>query len=163
MTEPAGVTVEMRSRSRLVEPERILPDYVVDAKSALRPEVLKPTFTGFRVVARLGLLPRASCATANRASRPLRRFKPPVDLAKALRRAALSSSGRTAASAACRILPRSPSHAGADGDMNVSSGSNLAVRSWFRERPVSAPCPLCSATPRSTGLPHTYGPAAVRK
>ena len=63
----------------------------------------------------------------------LRRFKPPVDLAEALRRAALSSSGRTAASAACRILSRSPSHAGAGGDMNVSSGSNLAVRSWFRE------------------------------
>jgi hypothetical protein len=90
MTEPAGITVEMRVRSRLVEPERILPDHVVDAKSALRPEALKPKFTGFRVVARLGSPPRASCATANRASRPRRRLKPPVDLAEALRRAALS-------------------------------------------------------------------------
>jgi len=53
MTEPAGITVEMRVRSRLVEPERILPDHVVDAKSALRPEALKPTSTGFHVVARL--------------------------------------------------------------------------------------------------------------
>ena len=70
MTEPAGVTVEMRSRLRLVEPERILPDHVVDAKSALRPEALKPKFTEFRVVARLGSPPRASCATADRASRP---------------------------------------------------------------------------------------------
>jgi hypothetical protein len=76
------------SRSRLVEPERLLPDHVGDAKSALRPEALTPTFTGFRVVAGLGSLPRAFCATANRASRPRWRLKPPVDLAKALRRAA---------------------------------------------------------------------------
>src|SRR6202047_3254625 len=89
MTELAGVTLEMRVP---VTPCRartsLLPDHVVDAKSALRPEALKPTFTGFRIVARLGSLPRASCATANRASRPRRRLKPPVDLAEALRRAA---------------------------------------------------------------------------
>jgi hypothetical protein len=37
------------------------------------------------------------------------------------------SSRRTAASAACRILPRSPSHAGAGGDMNVSGGLKAGI------------------------------------
>ena len=118
------------SRSRLVEPERILPDHIVDAKSALRPEALKPTFTGFRVVARLGSPPRASCATANRASRPRRRLKPPVDLAEALRRAALSSSGRTAASAACRIF--------APISQSCRCWRRYECLKWVRGRPLAA-------------------------
>ena len=43
----------MPSRSPLVEPERILPDHVVDAKSALRPEALKPTLTNCPAEARI--------------------------------------------------------------------------------------------------------------
>src|SRR5258706_512843 len=76
MTTPVGVTVEKRIR-------RMLPDHVVDAKSALRPEALKLTFAGFRVAARPGSLTRASWATENRAPRPHRRFKPRVGPAQA--------------------------------------------------------------------------------
>jgi hypothetical protein len=107
MTEPAGVTLEMRVP---VTPCRartsLLPDHVVDAKSALRPEALKPTFTGFRVVAGLGSLPRASCATANRASRPRRRLKPPVDLAEALKRAAHQGTAAPASARRPRLAAR---------------------------------------------------------
>jgi hypothetical protein len=53
MTEPAGVTGPDHDLSS----ENVSsPDHVVHAKSVLRPEALKPTFTGFHVVARIGSL-----------------------------------------------------------------------------------------------------------
>jgi hypothetical protein len=46
MTSPRASLLKCGSWSRLVEPERILPDHVVGAKSALRPEALKPARLG---------------------------------------------------------------------------------------------------------------------
>src|SRR4029077_2698981 len=109
MTEPAGVTLEMRVPVTPCRARAYPPGPCRRPQKRLAARGLKPTFTGFRVVARLGSLPQASCATANHASRPRRRLKPPVDLAEALRRAAYQGAPRPPPPVAfCPDLPVMP-------------------------------------------------------